>query len=278
MHRFIKTCTNCIFLLNLPLSEGVTLKKNNMSLYLFITVILLLSLLLIEMLQLLNITLFILILGSLSSTVKNAGEILKSAIRKKYKKQREEEIDTELCAQKEEKEELVQPDYKDMFNVRTVLTTGMAGVGKTFQTKMFMIKWAKKKTNKNIDIIVSFQFSELNKRRDQVQSMEELLNNYFSDIKLRGHLSYDKFKILFILDGLEECTLPLDFINNKNLTDMKAQATMDELLTNLVKGTLLPSAHLWIISQPSGVDKIPSDYIQKVTKCQGKRQHTGFHI
>lgn len=248
-----------------------------MSLHLFITVILLLSLLLIEMLQLL-ITLFILILGSLSSTVKNAGEILKSAIRKKYKKQREEEIDTELCAQKEEKEELVQPDYKDMFNVRTVLTTGMAGVGKTFQTKMFMIKWAKKKTNKNIDIIVSFQFSELNKRRDQVQSMEELLNDYFSDIKLRRHLSYGKFKILFILDGLEECTLPLDFINNNNLTDMKAQATMDELLTNLVKRTLLPSAHLWIISQPSGVDKIPSDYIHKVTKCQGKRQHTGFHI
>lgn len=244
-----------------------------MSLYLFITVILLLSLLLIEMLQLLNITLFRLILGSLSSTVKNAGEILKSAIRKKYKEQREEEIDTELCAQKEEKEELVQPDYKDMFNVRTVLTTGMAGVGKTFQTKMFMIKWAKKKTHKNIDIIVSFQFSELNKRRDQVQSMEELLNDYFSDIKLRGHLSYDKFKLLFILDGLEKCTLPLDFKNNKRLTDMKAQATMDELLTNLIKGTLLPSAHLWIISRPSGVDKIPTCYIQKVTKCQGTEQN-----
>ncbi|CAI5647005.1 unnamed protein product [Oreochromis niloticus] len=155
-----------------------------------------------------------------------------------------------------------------MFNVRTVLTTGMAGVGKTFQTKMFTIKWAKGKNNKNIDFIVSFQFSELNERRDQVQSMKELLNDYFSDIKLRGHLSYDKFKILFILDGLEECTLPLDFINNKNLTDMNNLATMDELLTNLIKGTLLPSAHLWIISQPSGVDKIPSDYIQKVTKCQ----------
>lgn len=223
------------------------------------------------MLQLLNITLFILILGSLSSTVKNAGEILKSAIREQYKKQREEEIDTELT--EEEKEELVQPNYKNMFNVRTVLTTGMAGVGKTFQTKMFTINWAKGNTNKNIDIIVSFQFSELNKRRDQVQSMEELLNDYFSDIKLRGHLPYDKFKLLFILDGLEKCTLPLDFKNNKRLTDMKAQATMDELLTNLIKGTLLPSAHLWIISRPSGVDKIPTCYIQKVTKCQGTEQN-----
>uniref|UniRef100_A0A668RZT6 NACHT domain-containing protein n=1 Tax=Oreochromis aureus TaxID=47969 RepID=A0A668RZT6_OREAU len=198
--------------------------------------------------------------------VKKMKEILKKELNEKYKEQSKEEIDTELCVQKEEKK--VQPDYKDMFNVRTVLTTGMAGVGKTFQTKMFTIKWAKGKANKEIDLIVSFQFSELNERGDQVQSMEELLNDYFSEIKPQGHLSYDKFKILFILDGLEECELPLDFKNNKILTDMKAQASMDELLTNLIKGTLLPSAHLWIISQPSGVDKIPTRYIQKVTKCQ----------
>lgn len=197
-------------------------------------------------------------------------QILKKSLNEKYKEQIQEEIDTELCVQKEEKK--VPPDYKDMFNVRTVLTTGIAGVGKTFQSRMFMLNWAKEKTNRNIDFIVSFQFSELNER-DQVQSMEELLNDYFSDIKQQGDLSYDKFKILFILDGMEECTFPLNFKNNKILTDMKAQATMDELLTNLIKGTLLPSAHLWIISRPSGVDKIPSDYIQKVTKCQGTEQN-----
>lgn len=197
-------------------------------------------------------------------------QILKKSLNEKYKEQIKEEIDTELCVQKEEKK--VPPDYEDMFNVRTVLTTGIAGVGKTFQSRMFMLNWAKEKTNRNIDFIVSFQFSELNER-DQVQSMEELLNDYFSDIKQQGDLSYDKFKILFILDGMEECTFPLNFKNNKILTDMKAQATMDELLTNLIKGTLLPSAHLWIISRPSGVDKIPSDYIQKVTKCQGTEQN-----
>ncbi|CAI5647004.1 unnamed protein product [Oreochromis niloticus] len=190
---------------------------------------------------------------------------LKMTICNKYKQQSEEEIDTELCVLKDEKD-LVKVKYNDMFNVRTVLTTGMAGVGKTFHTRLFMLNWAKGNTNQNIDFIVFFQFSELNER--SVCSMKELLNDYFSDIKQQGDLSYDKFKILFILDGLEECTLPLDFINNKILTDMKAQATMDELLTNLIKETLLPSAHLWIISRPSGVNKIPSDYIQKVTKCQ----------
>ncbi|XP_063321123.1 uncharacterized protein LOC134619286 [Pelmatolapia mariae] len=195
-------------------------------------------------------------------------ENLKMEICTEYKEKSEEETDTELRVQNEEKEELVEPDYKDMFNVRTVLTTGMAGVGKTFQSRMFMFNWAKEKTNENIDFIVAFQFSKLNESKVKNQSMEELLNDYFSTFKKQGHLSYDKFKTLFILDGLEKCTLPLDFKNNTDLTDMEAQATMDELLTNLIKGTLLPSAHLWIISQPSGVDKIPSDYIQKVTKCQ----------
>ncbi|XP_039903605.1 uncharacterized protein LOC120743801 isoform X6 [Simochromis diagramma] len=190
---------------------------------------------------------------------------LKITICNKYKQQSKEEIDTELCVLKDEKD-LVKVNYKDMFNVRAVLTTGMAGVGKTFHTRLFMFNWAKKKTNQNIDFIVFFHFSELNEK--SVRSMKELLNDYFSDIKQQGDLSYDKFKILFILDGLEECTLPLDFINNKDLTEMKAQATMGELLTNLIKGKLLPSANLWIISRPSGVDKIPSDYIQKVTKCQ----------
>ncbi|CAB1420011.1 unnamed protein product [Pleuronectes platessa] len=98
--------------------------------------------------------------------------------------------------------------------------------------------------------------------------MEYLLKSFFSDIKPRKVPTYDKYKIAFILDGLEECKFDLDFEKDKDLTDITEQASMDVLLKSLIKGTLLPSARLWIISQPSGVDKIPSQYIQKVTECR----------
>jgi len=38
---------------------------------------------------------------------------------------------------------------------------GVAGVCKTFQTKLFMVDWAKLKSNKKIDLIVSFHVGAL---------------------------------------------------------------------------------------------------------------------
>uniref|UniRef100_A0AAQ4S5E3 NACHT domain-containing protein n=1 Tax=Gasterosteus aculeatus aculeatus TaxID=481459 RepID=A0AAQ4S5E3_GASAC len=150
--------------------------------------------------------------------------------------------------------------------VRTVLTKGVAGVGKTFQTKLFMVDWAKQKSNKKINLIVSFNFDWLNSRKKD-QSLKDLIRQSLSEDEHRVY-NYKECKIAFVLDGLEKCELPLDFQKNKKLTDMEEEASMDVLLTNLIKGNLLPSAKLWILSQPSGVNKIPPDYIKKVTECR----------
>ena len=135
-----------------------------------------------------------------------------------------------------------------------------------------MVDWAGGKSNKNIDLIVSLKFSKLNSERKKVQSMKQLLRDSLNDNKHRFVCQYNKHEVAFVLDGLEECELPLDFKNNQDLTDMDTPASMDVLLTNLIKGKLLPSARLWIVSQPSGVHKIPSQYIQKQTECRGMKQ------
>ncbi|XP_022606657.1 NACHT, LRR and PYD domains-containing protein 3-like [Seriola dumerili] len=174
----------------------------------------------------------------------------------------------------EDKKTLEKVKSKEIFGssqknkVRTVLMEGVAGIGKTFKSRKFMVDWAKQRSNTDIDLIVPFDFSDLNSRRDKVQSMEDLLNHFFNDIKQQRVPAYDKYNIAFVLDGLEQCQLHLDFENNKDLSDIKERASMDVLLTNLIKGNLLPSSHLWIISRPSGVDKIPPGYIQRVTECQ----------
>ncbi|XP_035991346.1 LOW QUALITY PROTEIN: uncharacterized protein LOC105922654 [Fundulus heteroclitus] len=187
----------------------------------------------------------------------------------------EMETDSELYmidTNNEFEEKLVET-YDDLFTdlkkktVRTVLTKGVAGIGKTFQTKLFMFDWAKGKSNKDVDIIIPLQFSELSKRKEAL-SMDSLLESFFRDVAEPGVGTYEKKKVALVLDGLENYEPPLDFDNNIELRDMKKPASMDVILTNLIKGNLLPKACLWIISQPSGVHKIPGEYIEQVTECR----------
>ena len=72
-----------------------------------------------------------------------------------------------------------------------------------------------------------------------------------------------------MLDSLDKCQLPLDFDPKNDLTNTREPVSMDRLLTNLIKGTLLPSACLWILTQHSSAEKIPAEFIDRVTECQG---------
>ncbi|KAK3575129.1 hypothetical protein QTP86_020814, partial [Hemibagrus guttatus] len=77
------------------------------------------------------------------------------------------------------------------------------------------------------------------------------------------------YKIVFIFDGLDECRLPLNYKNNKILCDVTEAASVDVLFTNLIKGNLLPSAHLWITSRPVAAHQLPSEHVDLVTDVRG---------
>ncbi|XP_010772369.1 uncharacterized protein isoform X2 [Notothenia coriiceps] len=200
---------------------------------------------------------------------------LREDLKKRIGKLHEKELkvtDTELYEIPAEKDKdpkaqtfstLFQKSKKE--KVRTVLMMGVAGIGKTFQKELFMVDWAKGRSNKKIDFIVSLNFSKLNSM--SAQSLNKLIGHSLK-VEEHGDYKFDECKLVFVLDGLEKCELPLDFAKNKDLKNIEEQASMDSLLTNLIKGTLLPSAHLWILSQPSGVEKILPEYIQRVTECR----------
>ncbi|KAM4606201.1 uncharacterized protein ACJ7VT_016454 [Polymixia lowei] len=153
--------------------------------------------------------------------------------------------------------------------IRTLLTKGVAGIGKTVLTQKFTLDWAEDKTNHNIQFTFPFTFRELNLLKEKKYSLVELLHHFFIETKEAGICSLDKYQVVFIFDGLDECRLPLDFQNNEIWTDVTESTSVDVLLTNLIKGKLLPYARLWITTRPAAANQIPPECVDMVTEVRG---------
>uniref|UniRef100_A0A3P8TM53 B30.2/SPRY domain-containing protein n=1 Tax=Amphiprion percula TaxID=161767 RepID=A0A3P8TM53_AMPPE len=153
--------------------------------------------------------------------------------------------------------------------IRTVMTKGVAGIGKTVLTQKFTLDWAEDKTNQDIYFTFPFTFRELNVLKDKNYSLMELVHHFFTETKEAGICNFQHFQVVFIFDGLDECRLPLDFHNNEILTDVTESTSVDVLLTNLIRGKLLPSARLWITTRPAAANQIPPECVDMVTEIRG---------
>ncbi|KAL7389208.1 hypothetical protein ABVT39_028346 [Epinephelus coioides] len=153
--------------------------------------------------------------------------------------------------------------------IRTVMTKGVAGIGKTVLTQKFTLDWAEDKANQDIQFTFPFTFRELNVLKEKKYSLVELVHHFFTETKEAGICRFEEFQVVFIFDGLDECRLPLDFHNNEILTDVTESTSMDVLLTNLIRGKLLPSACLWITTRPAAANQIPPECVDMVTEVRG---------
>ncbi|XP_060907384.1 NLR family CARD domain-containing protein 3-like [Labrus mixtus] len=153
--------------------------------------------------------------------------------------------------------------------IRRVMTKGVAGIGKTVLTQKFTLDWAEDKANQDIQFTFPFTFRELNVLKEKKFSLVELVHHFFPETKEAGVSRFEEFQVVFIFDGLDECRLPLDFKNNDTLTDVTESTSVDVLLTNLIRGKLFPSAHLWITTRPAAANQIPSEYVDMVTEVRG---------
>uniref|UniRef100_A0AAX7TAL5 NACHT domain-containing protein n=1 Tax=Astatotilapia calliptera TaxID=8154 RepID=A0AAX7TAL5_ASTCA len=152
---------------------------------------------------------------------------------------------------------------------KIVLTKGVAGIGKTVLTQKFILDWAEGKANQDIQFIFPFTFRELNVLKEEKFSLVELVHHFFTETKEAGICSFEDFQVVFIFDGLDECRLPLDFHNTELITDPRKSTSVEVLLTNLIRGKLLPSVHLWITTRPAAANQIPSDCVNILTEVRG---------
>ncbi|XP_029630599.1 NACHT, LRR and PYD domains-containing protein 3 isoform X1 [Salmo trutta] len=155
--------------------------------------------------------------------------------------------------------------------IRCVMTKGIAGIGKTVAAQKLNLDWAVGKENQDLDFLFLLPFRKLNliKRPCSLHGLLQIFYPELEDVNVRK--IYDEHKILFILDGLDESQLSLEFdeIDNGLISDVSESASLDVLLTNLITGRLLPGALLWITSRPVAANQIPREYCHRVTEIRG---------
>lgn len=172
--------------------------------------------------------------------------------------------------------DILSHDRKHDSSKRTVISLGVGGVGKTTTVQSCALEWAEGKRYHDIHLLFPLTFWELNLLKQEL-SLIELLQTFYPELKELDVSSLNENNVWFVLDGLDEYRLPLNF-DCPTVSDVSEVSTVDIIVTNLIRGNLLPSAHIWITTRHAAATKIPHCYLLKETEVQGfsdeqKEQH-----
>ncbi|TSL82525.1 NLR family CARD domain-containing protein 3 [Bagarius yarrelli] len=147
---------------------------------------------------------------------------------------------------------------------RVTLTVGVAGSGKTRLVRKFVYKWSFGKIFPELSLAIPIACWELSSL-DRL-SLERLLRLIVPYDNVDVILNSFACKVLLIFDGLEEFRFPLDFSEAPATSDPRRELPVSDLVTNIIRGNLLPGASLWLLSRPGVGAKVPAGLVDRVTE------------
>ncbi|KAL6116256.1 uncharacterized protein ACO6RY_00917 [Pungitius sinensis] len=162
---------------------------------------------------------------------------------------------------------------KDGKPVRTVVTTGIPGIGMSVSVGKFSLDWAEMEANKDLQFVIQLSFRTfrlLRKNASEEISIMEVIEYHHPDLKdINKYLEEEDCKFLIIMDSFDCYQGSLDWQNAPEINDNVTKAHPDVLIVNLIRGTVLRGARVWILGRRAAVSQIPSQYIDVVTDLQG---------
>ncbi|XP_034997341.2 NACHT, LRR and PYD domains-containing protein 14 isoform X2 [Hippoglossus stenolepis] len=158
-------------------------------------------------------------------------------------------------------------DCKHKSSKKTIITLGVCGVGKSTTVRSCALEWAEGTGFQDIHLMFPFTFWELSMLK-QKMPLILLLQSLFPGVKNIDASSLNRKDVWFVFDGLDEYHHQLKF-DAPPVRDVYEVATVDVLITSLIRGTLLPNAHIWITTGYAAAGQIPGEYLLKETQLQG---------